>query len=54
MKHIHYLDQGLIKTETYGAKGAIIRHVIAEKDGAPTIDLRVVSIQPGGQIPNHS
>ena len=54
MKHIHYLDQEAEKTETDGAKGAVIRHIITEKDGAPNFNLRVVTIEPGGQSPNHS
>ena len=54
MKHIHYLDQEAEKTETDGANKAVIRHVITEKDGAPNFNLRVVTIEPGGQSPNHS
>jgi quercetin dioxygenase-like cupin family protein len=54
VKHIHYLDQEAEKTETDGAKGAVIRHIITEKDGAPNFNLRVVTIEPGGQSPNHS
>jgi len=54
VKHIHYLDQEAEKTETDGAKGAVIRHVITEKDGAPNFNLRVVTIEPGGRSPNHS
>ena len=54
MKHIHYLDQEAEKTETDGANKAVIRHVITEKDGAPTFNLRVITIEPGGQSPNHS
>jgi hypothetical protein len=44
MKHIHYLDQEPEKTETDGAKGAVIRHLITEKDGAPNFNMRVVYI----------
>ena len=54
MKHIHYLDQEPEKIEADGAKGAVIRHIITEKDGAPTFNLRVVSLERGGQSPNHS
>ena len=53
MKHIHYLDQEPEKTETEGAKGAVIRHVITEKDGAPNFNMRVVSIEAGGNSANH-
>jgi quercetin dioxygenase-like cupin family protein len=54
MKHIHYLDQEPEKVETDGAKGAIIRHVITDKDGAPNFNMRVLSIEPGGKSPNHN
>jgi len=54
MKHIHYLDQEPEKTDTDGAKGAVIRHLITEKDGAPSFNLRVLSIEAGGNGPNHS
>ena len=50
MKHIHYLDQEPEKTET----GAVIRHVITEKDGAPNFNLRVLTIEPDRQSANHS
>lgn len=54
MKHIHYLDQKPEKVEIDGAKGVVIRHVITEEDGAPNFNLRVLSIEPGGEGPNHS
>lgn len=54
MKHIHYLDQEPEKAEADGAKGAVIRHLITEKDGAPNFNMRVVSIESGGQSSNHS
>jgi len=54
MKHIHYLDQEPEKTDTDGAKGTVIRHLITEKDGAPTFNLRVLTIEAGGNSPNHS
>jgi quercetin dioxygenase-like cupin family protein len=54
MKHIHYLDQEPEAIETEGAKGAVIRHLITEKDGAPNFNMRVVSIEPGGKSPSHS
>lgn len=54
MKHIHYLDQEPEKIEADGARGAFIRHVITEKDGAPNFNMRVISLEPGGQSPNHS
>ena len=54
MKHIHYLDQEPEKVETDGAKGGVIRHVITERDGAPNFNMRVISLEPGGESPNHS
>ncbi len=54
MKHIHYLDQEPEKVETEGAKGVVIRHLITEKDGAPNFNMRVLSIEPGGESPDHS
>ena len=54
MKHIHYLDEQPEKVDMDGAKGAVIRHVISEKDGAPNFNMRVLSIEPGGESPNHS
>ena len=54
MKHVHYLDEQPEKVDIDGAKGAVIRHIISEKDGAPNFNLRVLSIEPGGESPNHS
>ena len=54
MKHIHYLDQEAEEVDMDGAHGTVIRHVITEKDGAPNFNLRVLSIEPGGESPNHS
>jgi quercetin dioxygenase-like cupin family protein len=54
MKHIHYLDEQPEKVDTDGAKGVVIRHLISEKDGAPNFNMRVLSIEAGGESPNHS
>jgi len=54
MKHIHYLDQEAEAVDMDGAHGTVIRHIITEKDGAPTFNLRVLSIEAGGESPNHS
>lgn len=54
MKHIHYLDEQPETVDVDGAKGVVIRHVISEKDGAPNFNMRVLSIEPGGESPNHS
>lgn len=54
MKHIHYLDQEAEVVDMDGAHGTVIRHVITEKDGAPNFNFRVLTIEPGGESPNHS
>ncbi len=54
MKHVHYMDQEPEKIDADGAKGVVIRHVLTEKDGAPNFNLRVLTIEAGGQTPDHS
>ena len=54
MKHIHYMEQEPEKVDTDGARGVVIRHVLTEKDGAPNFNLRVLTIEAGGQTPDHS
>jgi len=54
MKHSHYLDEEAVAITESGARAATIRTVIGKKDGAPNFDMRVVSIGPGGQSPDHS
>ncbi len=54
MKHVHYMDQEPEKLETDGAKDAVIRHILTEKDGAPHFNFRVVTISEGGQTPDHT
>jgi len=52
MKHVHFSE---VTPEDAGAgtKGARIRWVITEKDGAPTFIMRHFEIQPGGYTPLH-
>ncbi len=54
MKHIHYLDEKPEQLTQNGAHGAVIRHLITEKDGASNFNLRHVSIETNGQTPDHS
>ena len=54
MKHIHYMDREPERIEADGAKGIVIRHVLTEKDGAPHFNLRVLTIEAGGQSPDHA
>ena len=54
MKHIHYLDQEAEEVSIDGAHGTVMRHVITEKDGAPNFNMRVITMEPGGQSPNHN
>lgn len=54
MKHVHYMDVEAEKVDVDGAKDAVIRHVVTEKDGAPNFNLRVLTIEAGGVSPDHS
>ncbi len=54
MKHIYYLDQEAEEVHLDGARNTVIRHIITEKDGAPNFNLRVLTIGPDGQSPDHS
>ena len=53
MKHIHFMDQEAEKVDMDGSKDTVIRHVLTEKDGAPNFNLRVLTIEAGGQSPDH-
>ncbi len=53
-KICHYTD---VPAQVFGddAPGVTIRWVIDEqKDGAPTYDLRVIEVAPGGHTPKHN
>jgi len=52
MKHVHYSDVAQ-EDVAQGAKGAKIRWVITEKDGAPTFIMRQFEIAAGGFTPLH-
>jgi quercetin dioxygenase-like cupin family protein len=40
--------------EMEGAKGARVRWLISEKDGAPTFAMRLFEVAAGGHTPHHS
>jgi len=54
MKHIHYMNQEPEIVDMDGAKDAVIRHLITEKDGAPNYNLRVLTLEAGGLGPDHT
>ena len=54
MKHVHYMDQEPEVVDMDGAKDAVIRHIITEKDGAPNFNFRVLTIEEGGMSPDHT
>lgn len=54
MKVVHYTDVELEPVYAEGAKGAKIRWLIAQKDGAPNFALRMFEVEPGGQTPYHT
>jgi quercetin dioxygenase-like cupin family protein len=53
MKHINYLDAEPIEVDEAGAHGTRIRTLIGEQDGATNFFMRVLSMEPGAQSPNH-
>jgi quercetin dioxygenase-like cupin family protein len=53
MKVIHYDQVELEPVYADGAKGARIRWLIAQKDGAPTFAMRMFEVEPGGHTPYH-
>lgn len=40
--------------EMEGAKGAHVRWLISEKDGAPNFAMRLFEVAPGGHTPHHA
>jgi len=54
MKLIHYSDEKLEEVTMDGAKGAKIRWLIAEKDGAPNFAMRLFEVAPEGFTPYHT
>lgn len=53
MKVVHYTDVLLEDVDVEGAKGAKIRWLISQKDGAPTFAMRMFEVEPGGNTPYH-
>lgn len=54
MKIIHFDQVPLEPVNAEGAKGAQIRWLIAQKDGAPNFAMRMFEIEPGGHTPYHT
>ena len=54
MKLKHYSEIPLEKVEMDGAKGASIRWLISQKDGAPNFATRMFEVEPGGFTPYHT
>jgi len=54
MKLKHYSEVELEKVEVDGAKGAHIRWLISEKDGAPNFATRMFEVDPEGFTPYHT
>ena len=53
MKVIHYDEVELEEVSVEGAKGAKIRWLIGQKDGAPNFAMRMFELSPGGHTPYH-
>ncbi|MCB5265766.1 MAG: cupin domain-containing protein [Candidatus Cloacimonadaceae bacterium] len=53
MKVIHYDQVELEEVSVEGAKGAKIRWLIGQKDGAPNFAMRMFELTPGGHTPYH-
>ena len=54
MKHVSFKEVELEEVNIEGAKGAKIRWLIGEKDGAPNFAKRMFEIAPGGHTPYHT
>ena len=54
MKSVDYKSVKLESFSAPGAKGAGIRWLIAEADGAENFAMRMIELEPGGQSPFHS
>ena len=53
MKVVHFDNVELENVDVEGAKGAKIRWLISQKDGAPTFAMRMFEVEPGGNTPYH-
>ncbi len=51
-KSVHDVEP--VPVDMDGAKGVGMRLMISEADGAPTFNLRVFDVEPGGNTPRHS
>ena len=54
MKHTDYKDVPLEKFAGDGAKGAGVRWLVGERDGAENFAMRMIELEPGGHSPCHS
>lgn len=54
MKHSHYKDVLLEEVTMEGAKGAKVRWLVSQKDGAPNFAMRMFELDCGGFTPYHS
>ena len=54
MKHLQYEDVESLEETTSGAKGATMKWMIGEKEGAKNFTLRVGEIVVGGNTPFHT
>lgn len=53
MKIVHFDQVELEPVNAEGAEGAMIRWLIAQKDGAPNFALRMFEVEPNGHTPFH-
>ncbi|MBN2288594.1 MAG: cupin domain-containing protein [Candidatus Glassbacteria bacterium] len=54
MKSVDYKTVELEDFSAPGAKGAGIRWLISEADGAENYAMRMIELEPGGQSPSHT
>jgi quercetin dioxygenase-like cupin family protein len=45
---------GFVPVQTEGAKGAHIKELITDREGAPTFVMRLFEVEPDGTTPHHS
>ncbi len=53
MKVNNYLDIKVEKVEMEGVKGATVRRLISQTDGAPNFAMRMFELEPKGHTPLH-
>ena len=54
MKVVHYEQVESAPVETEETVGCRIRRLIGEPDGAPSFNMRLFEVAPGGYTPKHS